>query len=183
MWEDRSVNLSIISFLKPVLTRALSISFFAACAMLSGDGQETQAWAAVGTQDVVLEQEIEEQERMVKQALETEKEDPEWSQRAETSWTQLFQQENIKEELKGIQLRNIECRTTLCLVELTPADPGQGAAVFEENVGKLLLFAPWRGSGFVKIENPDGQAAVAVIYMSREGHTLPSFPNRLGRGR
>lgn len=173
------MNLSIISFPKPVLTRALStlsISFFAACAVLSPDGQETQA-AAVGTQDVVLEKKIAAQEMRVKQAFETEKEDPEWSQRAETSWTQVFQQEVVKEDLKGIQLHNIECRTTLCRVELTPADPAQGAAAFEEDVGKLLLFAPWQGSGFGKIDNRDGQAPVAMIYMAREGHTLPSFPN------
>jgi hypothetical protein len=158
------MNLSAISFLSPVFTRALSISFFATCVVLF-----MKAWAA----EDVLEQEIEAHEMRLKQAFETEKEDPEWSQRAETSWTQIFQQEVVKDELKGIQLRNIECRTTLCRVELTPTDPVQGAAAFEEDVGKLLLFAPWQGSGFAKIANPDGQASVAVLYVAREGHTLP----------
>ena len=176
------MNLPIISFPKTVLTWALFISFFAACAVLSPGGQETQAWAAVETQDVVLEEEIEAQEMMVKQAFETEKEDPEWSQRAETSWIQIFRQEVVKEELKGIQLHNIECRTTLCRVELTPTDPAQGTATFEEDVGKLLLFAPWQGLGFGKTKNPGGRAPVAMIYMAREGYALPSSPNRLGRG-
>jgi hypothetical protein len=174
------MTLSTISLFKPVLTRALSISFFAACAVLSGAGQESEAWPAVGTQDVVLEEEIEEQEKRVRQAFEMEKGDPEWSQRAESSWTQVFQQELIKEELKGIQVRSIECRTTLCRVELTTTDHVHGGAVFEADVGKLLLFAPWQGSGFGRIVNPDGQAPVALIYMAREGYTLPPFPNRLG---
>jgi hypothetical protein len=39
------------------------------------------------------------------------------------------------------------------------------------------------GVGFGRIENPDGQAPVARIYMAREGQTLPSFPNRRGRDR
>lgn len=175
------MNLSTISSPK-VLTMTLSISFFAACAVLSPDGQERQAWAAAETQ-VVLEQEIEAQEMRVKQVFETEEEDSGWSQRAETSWTQVFHQEVANQEIKGIQLRNIECRTTLCRVEVAPTDPARGAAAFEEDVSKLLLFTPWQGSGFGKIENPDGQAPVAMIYMAREGHTLPSFPNRLGRGR
>jgi hypothetical protein len=162
----KSMNSSIISFPKPVLTRALSISFFAACAVLSPDGQEREAWAAVGTQEVVLEQEIQEvvleqeieaQEMKIKQVFETEKVDPEWSQRAETSWTQIFQQEVVKEELKGVQLRNIKCRTTLCRVELTPTDPAQGAAAFEEDVGKLILFAPWQGSASAGSKIPTGR--------------------------
>jgi hypothetical protein len=177
------MNLSITSFANPVSTRALSISFFAAWAVLSPGGQETQAWAEAGTQEVMLEQDIEEQETRLEQAFETEKEDQEWSQRAETSWTQVFQQELVKEEIKGIRLRNIECRTTLCRVELRPTDPAQGAPAFEQDVGELLLFAPWQGSGFGKIENPDGQAPVAMIYMAREGHTLPSLSNQLVRGR
>jgi hypothetical protein len=172
------MNLSIIRLPKPVLTWALSISFFAASAGLSPDRQETQAWAAAGTQEVMLEEEIEAQEMRVKQAFEAEKKDPEWSQRAETSWSQVFQQEVVKEELKEIRLHNIECRTTACRVEVTPTGPAQGAAAFEEDVGKLVLFAPWQGSGLGRIKNPDGQAPVAMIYMAREGRTLPSLPER-----
>jgi hypothetical protein len=108
------MNSSIISFPKPVLTGALSISFFAACAVLSPDGQEREAWAAVGTQEVVLEQEIQEvvleqeieaQEMKIKQVFETEKVDPEWSQRAETSWTQIFQRPSIRRRMSANNAR------------------------------------------------------------------------------
>jgi hypothetical protein len=129
--------------------------------------------AAVGMRDVVLEQEIKTVEMRVEQAFETEQEDPKWSQRAVTSWTQVFQKEGIKEELKGIQFRNIACRTTLCRMELAPIDPAQGGAAFEEEVSKLTLFAPWQGASFGIIENPDGQAPRAVLYLAREGHRLP----------
>jgi hypothetical protein len=145
------MNLFFISLPKQVLIRALSISFFAAFAVLSPNGQEKQAWAAVGTQEVVLEEEIEAQEMRVKHAFEAEKKDPDWSQRAETSWTQIFKDEVGKEELKGIQLRNVECHTTMCRVELTPADLAQGTAAFEDDVGKLVLFAPWQGPGLGRI--------------------------------
>jgi hypothetical protein len=70
-------------------------------------------------------------------------------------------------------LGHIECRTTLCRVELTPTDPGQGAAAFEQGFRKLMLFAPWHAPGFGKIEHPDGRAPVAVLYLAREGHALP----------
>jgi hypothetical protein len=116
------------------------------------------------------------QEMRVEQALNTEKEDPEWSQRAVTSWTQLFQKEDRKEELTGIQLDNIECRTTLCRLKLTLTAPPQGDAVFEQDFAKLILLAPWPFEGFGKIENPDGQAPVAVFYIAREGHSLLNFP-------
>jgi hypothetical protein len=177
------MDLSIKSLPKPVATRALSISFFAACVVLFPDGQATEAWATVGTQDILLEEKIKAQEARFKQAFEMEKEDQEWSQRAEASWTEIFGQEIVREELNGIQLRMIECRMTLCQLELTRSDPSQGATTFEEDVGKLLLFAPWPGSVFGKIENPVGQAPVAIIYMAREGHTLPSLPDWLRGGR
>ena len=104
----------------------------------------------------------------------TEQMDPEWSQGAVTSWTEVFHKEDLKEELKEIQLGNIECRTTLCRVELTPTDPAQGTAAFEQGFRKLMLFTPWQAPGFGKIENPDGQAPVAVFYMAREGPPCPS---------
>ena len=59
--------------------------------ILPPNAQERQARAGV-----------EAQEMRVKQALATEKEDPEWSQSAVTAWTQVFQAEGIKEDLKGI---------------------------------------------------------------------------------
>lgn len=111
--------------------------------------------------------EIQAQENELQQTLVTEQVDPEWSQGAVTSWTEIFQ----KEELKDTHLGNIECRTTLCRV--TPTDPAQGAVAFEQGFRKLMLFAPWQGQGFGKIENPDGQAPMAVFYVAREGHALP----------
>jgi hypothetical protein len=160
----------ITSFATPVLVVAPLIGLFPACAQLSPDEpavlspeeQETQARAAADAQEMSLEQ-----------AIETEKDDPEWSQRAVNSWTQVFQKEGIREELKGIQLQDVACRTSLCRLELTSTDPAQGAAAFEQDLRKLLLFAPWQAPGFGRIENPDGRAPVAVIYMAREGYTLP----------
>lgn len=79
---------------------------------------------------------VEVQEMRVTQALTAEKEDPEWSQRAMTSWTQVFQKEELKEELKGVQLANIECRMTLCRLQLTLTAPPQGDAGFGQGLTK-----------------------------------------------
>lgn len=124
--------------------------------------QEEQASAAIQAQENDLEQ-----------TLVAEQVDPKWSQGAVISWTEVFQKEGIKEDLKDIQLGNIECRTTLCRVELTPTDPAQGTVAFEQGLRNLMHFTPWQAPSFGKIENPDGQAPVAVFYMAREGHALP----------
>jgi hypothetical protein len=124
--------------------------------------QEEQASAAIQAQEDRLEQ-----------TLVTEQADPKWSQAAVTSWMEVFEKESIKEELKEIQLDSIECRTTLCRVELTPADSAQGPHAFEQGIRKLMLCAPWQGPGYGKIANPAGQAPVAVFYLAREGHALP----------
>jgi hypothetical protein len=131
-------------------------------AVLPPEVQETQAMAVIEAQEIKLNQ-----------ALTKEKEDPQWSQSAVTAWTQVFQAEGIKEELKGIQLDTIDCRTTLCRLKLTPTAPPQGDAVFGEDLAKLMLFAPWSVQGFGKIEHPGGQAPGAVLYIAREGHSLP----------
>ncbi|MBS1212090.1 MAG: hypothetical protein H6R26_706 [Proteobacteria bacterium] len=95
------------------------------------------------------------------------------SQEAAASWTEVFQREGIKDELKGIQLGTIDCRTSLCRVEVTPSDAGQGTEAFAQKLQKLPLFAPWQAPGFGKIENPDEGAPVGVFYLAREGHALP----------
>ena len=117
--------------------------------------------------------ETEAQENRLEQALEAEQADPAWSQEAAASWTEVFQREGIKDELKGIQLGNIDCRTSLCRVEVTPSDAGQGTEAFAQKLQKLPLFAPWQAPGFGKIENPDEGAPVGVFYLAREGHALP----------
>jgi hypothetical protein len=160
----------IASFTKSVCVVALSINLAPACAAHSPDQQDVlspeqnqaQAEAAATAQEMSVER-----------AIQTEREDPEWSPGAVTSWTEVFQREGTRDELKGIQMRSINCRTTLCRLELIPTDPGQGAAVFEQDLRKLILVGPWQAPGFGKIANPDGQAPVAVIYLAREGYDLP----------
>jgi hypothetical protein len=160
----------IASFTKSVCVVALSINLIPACTVSSPDQQDvlspeqhqTQAQAAATAQEMSVER-----------AIQTEKEDPEWSPGAITSWTEVFQREGISDELKGIQMQSINCRTTLCQLELIPTDPAQGAAAFEQDLRKLILVGPWQAPGFGKITNRDGQAPAAVIYIAREGYDLP----------
>lgn len=127
----------------------------------------------VERQDEQANAAIQAQENRLEQTIMNEQVDPEWSHGAVTSWTEVFQKEGIEEQLKEIQLGNIECRTTLCRVELTPTDPAQGAVAFEQGFRKLMHFTPWQAPGFGKIEYPEGRAPAAVFYMAREGHALP----------
>lgn len=125
---------------------------------LSPEEQEAQAEAAIEAQEISVEQ-----------AIETEEVDPDWSPIAEMAWGEVFQKEDIKDELKDLQLVNVECRTNLCRVELSPSDPTRGGVHFEQNFRKLLLFAPWNGAGFGKVDYPDGETPQAMFYIAREG--------------
>ena len=62
-----------------------------------------------------------------------------------------------------------ECRTTLCRLDLFP----DGAALPEEIVDKLIHFVSWPGPGFMHITA--GEPIGVVMYLAREGHTLPQI--------
>jgi hypothetical protein len=68
--------------------------------------------------------------------------------------------------MAGVHLVQVDCRTSLCRLELALADASSPG----ENLEQLLHYARWEGAGFAQIDETSG---TAVVYLSREGYALP----------
>jgi hypothetical protein len=89
--------------------------------------------------------------------------DPEWSGSAVSS---LYEMQN-DDMAEGIEVLNADCRSTFCRMDVA-IDP-EGA---EDNVRNLMQIIPWDGEVYVSID--DIGTGKAVVYISREEHSLPS---------
>jgi hypothetical protein len=88
--------------------------------------------------------------------------DPGWA-----SAVQVALQEALdREAMTGLRLVEADCRTSLCRLELAL----DGAMPPGEAFEPLIHSAPWDGPWFAHIDEASG---VAVVYLSREGDTLP----------
>jgi hypothetical protein len=110
---------------------------------------------------------IQAQVELVEGTLRTETVDPRWTDGAEATLRETFHKENMK----GFQLWAVTCRTTLCRTELTL----EGSSSPEESFKRLANSVPWQGQGFVRID--PGESAGIVLYLSREGYSLPRLPD------
>jgi hypothetical protein len=99
-------------------------------------------------------------------ALQKETEDPPWSGEARD----LISGAVAAEELAATSVQDVECRATLCRVEVTHKDP-QARAVFEGQlimaVAQLLPQATMQ-----TVEDEDGSSST-VLYLARDGHDFP----------
>ena len=96
----------------------------------------------------------------------TEGTDPEWSSLAEFALDEVSK----SEEMTEFNLVDAKCVTTMCRMELSLDDSESP----EESFRKLVDFAPWQGEGFIRIQDGnDGGFAQAVVYLAREGYSLP----------
>jgi hypothetical protein len=111
---------------------------------------------------------IQVQEALIEETLVTETADASWAPAAESALADVLQ----REELQALQLVSMECRSTLCRIAITPNASATDGGSFDENIRKLLLFAPWSGQGFGRVD-PDGPSPTAVFFLAREGHPLP----------
>lgn len=68
-------------------------------------------------------------------------------------------------ELKGLNLTEAQCASTMCRVEVS-VEPGVAP---EDGFNRLSVHRPWQGESFVKF----GTDGVATIYFARQGHRLP----------
>jgi hypothetical protein len=88
--------------------------------------------------------------------------DPGWANAAQRALQEVFH----REAMAGLRLVQVDCRTSLCRLELAldwASSPG-------ESLEQLIHFAPWEGAGFAQIDEASG---TAVVYLSREGYALP----------
>ena len=88
--------------------------------------------------------------------------DSQWANGAQLAVAEVFQDG----EIPGVQLTNIECRTTLCRLELFL----DGSMSPEASFRNLVHIAPWPGQSLV---NTVEEGGVAEVYLAREGYSLP----------
>jgi len=91
----------------------------------------------------------------------TEEIDQEWAKASTLALEETLQHK----ELKGLHLVHADCRKTLCQLVLNLQEGS------EESLRKLPFFVPWAGEAFF---HTNGQTGEALIFIAREGHTLPS---------
>lgn len=136
--------------------------------MPSIDPREDPAAAAAERQrlEAESEQRILAQAEANEAALQKETEDPTWSGEARD----LIDSAVATEELAATSVQDVECRATLCRVEVTHKDR-QAQVAFESQfimaIAQLLPQATLR-----TVENEDGSSST-VLYLAREGHDFP----------
>ena len=108
------------------------------------------------------------QQALVEQAIVSEKLDPSWAPRAEASLHSLFEQS----EIHSLKLLSAQCRATICRMEIAPSD-SEGTDDFALSFRRMLLHMPWQGQGFGRVYNPFGPSPTAVLFLAREGASLP----------
>ena len=108
------------------------------------------------------------QQALVEQAIVSEKLDPSWAPRAEASLHSLFEQS----EIHSLKLLSAQCLATICRMEIAPSD-SEGTDDFALSFRRMLLHMPWQGQGFSRIYNPFGPSPTAVLFLAREGTSLP----------
>jgi hypothetical protein len=100
---------------------------------------------------------------LIEETIFIEETDPEWSYEAELALDEAYR----NEDMERVELANIECRSTLCRIELLFDETSSPEEVFRN----FPHITPWEGEGFIKIN--DGENAQAVVYLAREGYSLP----------
>jgi hypothetical protein len=114
------------------------------------------------------EAQVQAQAALIEGTLVTEEADVNWALAAESSLAEAFQHE----ELRGLQLVSVECRSTLCRLDIAAHAAVVDGSSFDEDFRKLLLRTPWSGQGFGRVD-ADGPSPTAVLFLAREGHALP----------
>jgi hypothetical protein len=96
----------------------------------------------------------------------TEGTDPKWSGLAELA----LDEASKNDEMTEFNLVDAKCGTTMCRMELSL----DGSESPEESFRKLAHLAPWQGESFIRVQDGnDGESAQAVIYLARDGYSLP----------
>jgi hypothetical protein len=75
-----------------------------------------------------------------------------------------------------LRLIDLQCRTTLCRLEVAADEVEADGTSFDRGFRKLILHAPWQGEGFGHVASPDNPSPTAVFFLAREGHALPQPP-------
>ena len=113
----------------------------------------------------LAEAQLQSQIELMEKTIFTEETDPEWSSEAELALDEAYR----SGEMEMVEIVDIDCRTTLCRVELS----FDGSGSSEEDFFELVGLIPWGGQRFMRVDT--GENAEAVVYLAREGHSLPRY--------
>ena len=127
-----------------------------------GDTEANAATLTPEEEQARTEAQIQTQVALLEGTLLGEKSDSAWGNTAQLALNTTFHSETMA----GVQLMKADCRTTLCRLELFL----DGSTAPEDSFRKLVHSSPWQGQGFVQI---DGESGKAVVYLAREGYSLP----------
>jgi len=118
------------------------------------------------------ESQLRAQEATIEEMVRREPVDPAWAPTAVASITDVFH----SKEVKNLHLVDVQCRTTLCRIEVAADEAGAEGTPFNQSFRKFLLHAPWQSEGFGHIAPPDNSSPTAVFFLAREGYPLPEPP-------
>ncbi|MCP5004369.1 MAG: hypothetical protein GY941_10600 [Planctomycetes bacterium] len=127
-----------------------------------GQNMENSEAALLKEEEEALAQ-IREELDFLDNTLYAEYADPEWSESAVSS---LYEMQN-DDMAEGVEVLNADCRSTFCRVDMSIDSENM-----EDNVRNLMEIIPWDGETYVSID--DIRTGKAVVYISREKHSLPS---------
>jgi hypothetical protein len=105
---------------------------------------------------------IQAQIELIENARRAEPPDPQWASTAQVALHEAFQSKAVT----GMQVGETDCRTTLCRAELLLDSSTSPQVISRE----LVHLAPWSGQSFIHLNIETGEG---VIYLAREGHSLP----------
>ncbi|MDH5731816.1 MAG: hypothetical protein OEZ58_22770, partial [Gammaproteobacteria bacterium] len=107
------------------------------------------------------EQQMQQQIQLLDDALAAEAYDPDWSLSAQSELNTAF----LAENMASIHLNNVECKATICKLDITP--PSDQAL---EDSFRRISSLKWPGSGFIYMDNASGNV---TLYLAKEGHSIP----------
>jgi hypothetical protein len=113
-------------------------------------------------EDRSAQAQIQAQIELIESARRAEPPDPQWASTAQVALHEAFQSKAVT----GMQVGETDCRTTFCRSELLLDSSASPQAISQE----LIFLAPWPGQSFVHFDLESGKG---VIYLAREGHSLP----------
>jgi hypothetical protein len=109
------------------------------------------------------------QAELIEQTASAEQVDRKWAIGAENTIRASFQ----SPALEGLKLVGAQCRSTVCRIDVAPVDSADGGENFDAGFRRLMIRTPWQGQGFGRVYDPFGPAPRGVLFLAREGQTLP----------
>lgn len=162
--SSAEMNHKILQHDRTLNTAMAGADFGASPSMASAEEEALPALTAEEEMELA-DAEVRSQLELMEETVLTEETDAEWSKEAELALDQVYS----KEEMEQVERVDVECRTTLCRIELFFDE----SAIPEEAFRNLAHLTPWEGEGFMRMD--DGDKAQAVVYLAREGHSLPKL--------